>query len=191
MVFQLFSTSLFDVLTGRNRRARKEIAFRLYTQISEKSRQPVFYTDMGVPDTIDGRFDMLLIELFLLIHRFKKEFRGAHEKEAIKINQAVFDLTFIDMDQNLRQIGIGDSGVPRHIKNMAKAFYGRATVYQNGIEQKDNKQILIDALTRNLYAHNKDKDKIALYADKMADYMIEQDKVLEKIPFETLINIKA
>lgn len=187
MVFQLFSTSLFDALTGRKRRARKEIAFRLYTQISEKSRQPIFYTQMGVPDTIDGRFDMLLIELFLLIYRFKKEFKTVHEKEAIKINQAVFDLTFIDMDQNLRQIGIGDSGVPRHIKNMAKAFYGRATVYQDGIERQDDKKILINALMRNLYAHNKDKDKIALYADKMANYMIEQDMMLAGIPFDDMI----
>ncbi len=129
-----------------------DLAHKLYVEIVNQARQPAFYTDLGVPDTPDGRFDMVLLHAYLLFRRMKDDHGQTGE-----LAQAVFDLMFADMDQNLREMGLGDIGVSHRIKGMIKAFYGRVSVYDGGVASVDN-NLLKEALGRNLYRKCKPTD---------------------------------
>ncbi len=122
----------------------EEAAHRIYFSLVEQARQPGFYLSCGVPDTADGRFDMIILHAFLLLRRLKKD----HEQTA-ELAQELFDLMFADMDQNLREMGVGDLAVGKRIKGMAAAFYGRAAAYEAGLGANDS--ALEEALRRNLY----------------------------------------
>lgn len=130
-------------------------ADKLYATILTHVRNPVFYKEYGVPDSFDGRFDLLLVHVFIALHVVME-----HE-DYEEISQSLFDTIFQDMDQTLREMGIGDMGVPKHMKRMMKAFNGRMHVYQMAINPDSLKDIEIDdlekislqeALKRNLYA---------------------------------------
>ncbi len=122
----------------------KKTARTLYITVVEQARRPGFYRHCGVPDTVDGRFDMIAMHAFLLLRRLKRDHR-----QTADLAQALFDLMFADMDQNLRQMGVGDLGVSKRIKFMAKAFYGRLAAYEAGLAADD--AALADALRRNLF----------------------------------------
>lgn len=119
---------------------------RLYGAIVAQSRDPAFYTDFAVPDTIAGRFEMILVHAFALFHRLKGE-----PDERRVLGQRVFDAFCRDMDSNLREMGVGDLTVPKKMKRVAEAFYGRAGVYDAALASADN-AALEDALLRNVYA---------------------------------------
>lgn len=121
-------------------------AVALYRNIVAQARQPDFYARHGVPDSLDGRFDMIVLHAFLVMRRL----RAMNSKPADDLSQELFDLLFADMDSNLREIGVGDLGVGKRVKKMAQAFYGRAEAYETGLTATDD-TILTDALTRNLY----------------------------------------
>lgn len=118
----------------------------LYGIVVARARRPEFYTTLGVPDTVDGRFDMIAIHAFLLLRRLKREGSDA----ASALAQSVFDLMFADMDRNLREMGVSDLAVGRKVKQMAKALYGRIAVYEDGLADRTG-TTLEDALRRNLY----------------------------------------
>ena len=121
------------------------IAHRLYATAVEQARHPAFYLGSGVPDTPDGRFDMIAVHVALLLRRLRKDHAVAAE-----VAQALFDLMFADMDQNLREMGIGDIGVGKRVKAMAQAFYGRLSAYDSGLDSAEDGK-LTAALKRNLY----------------------------------------
>ena len=120
-------------------------ANKLYVRAIEQARQPAFYLNCGVPDTPDGRFDMIALHVGLLLRRLRQN----HQLTA-DFAQALFDLMFSDMDQNLREMGIGDIGVGKRIKSMAQAFYGRLAVYEASLKNPDDGE-LVAGLKRNLY----------------------------------------
>ena len=120
-------------------------ALDLYEAIVAQARRPEFYTDLDVPDTIDGRFEMIAMHAFLVMHRLKT--RGS---EAEAVSQQLFDTLIADMDRSLREIGIGDLSVPKHIKKMAKGLYGRIVSYEKGLKDP-NDAVMHAALDRNLY----------------------------------------
>ena len=126
----------------------QESANRLYAALVAQAREPFFYTECGVPDSIDGRYDMIVIHAFLAMRRLGAE-TGADSKEAARLSQALFDFFMADMDQNLREMGVGDLGVGRRVKVMAKGFYGRVAAYEQGFAGTDAE--LAGALRRNLY----------------------------------------
>jgi cytochrome b pre-mRNA-processing protein 3 len=99
-----------------------------------------------VPDTLDGRFDMVCLYAFLLIERLQEE-PGA---EPAQLAQAVFDAMFADMDQNLREMGVADLGVGKRVKRMWEAFHGRATAYTAALAAAAEAP-LIAALSRNVW----------------------------------------
>ena len=119
-------------------------AGKLYAKAVEQARQPEFYASHGVPDTVDGRFELIALHVFLLLHRLKQDHPASAD-----LAQAVFDLMFLDMDQNLRELGVGDLGVPRRIKDMVQGFYGRIAAYEAGLPEGGGD--LEAALRRNLY----------------------------------------
>lgn len=117
----------------------------LYGMIVAQARSPVFYREYGVPDTIGGRFDLLLLHLALVVERLMRE------EGAKAFGQGLFDRFCADMDDNLREMGIGDLAVPKHMKRVGEAFYGRSQAYQEALLAADD-ATLIEALGRNVYA---------------------------------------
>ena len=93
------------------------VARRLYEAVVAQARQPVFFAEWGVPDTIDGRFEMVTLHAHLLLRRLKDG--GA---ETAPLAQALFDVMFADMDASLREMGAGDLGVGRRVKQLATGF---------------------------------------------------------------------
>jgi cytochrome b pre-mRNA-processing protein 3 len=127
---------------GRNRQ-REEMVDALYAKAVAQARQPVFYAEREVPDTVDGRFDLLVLHVFLLLHRL-----GAEGKATKKLAQGLFDLMFADMDRSLREMGVSDMRVGKKVKEMARAFYGRVDAYEPVLGDLAK---LEEALARNLY----------------------------------------
>jgi cytochrome b pre-mRNA-processing protein 3 len=117
----------------------KQQAYDAYLSIVTAARNPVFYTDWQVPDTLDGRFDIIVLHLFLVLQPCEKD-----EKFCL----ALSELFFADMDRSLREMGVGDTGVGKRIKNMAQAFYGRMKAYASAI---GDDAALRDALRRNVW----------------------------------------
>jgi cytochrome b pre-mRNA-processing protein 3 len=115
-----------------------------YRRVVDQARQPGFFTDIGVPDTIDGRFELICLHAFLFLHRLKAE-----KPPALQLGQRFFDAMFADFDRSLREMGTGDLSVGRHVKRMAQAFYGRIDAYERGLSEGDG--VLKPALARNLF----------------------------------------
>lgn len=115
-----------------------------YAVIVAQARQAAFYDGCAVPDSVDGRFDLIALHAFLVLRRLKAE-----GEATAPFRQALFDTMFTDMDRNLREMGAGDLGVGRRVKAMAKAFYGRIAAYEEGL--RDGPAALAAALRRNVY----------------------------------------
>ncbi len=128
-----------------------EIAALIYRRLVAQARQPVFYSAYGVPDTVDGRFEMIALHVFLLLHRLKSQEGGAAD-----LSQALFDTMFADMDRSLREMGAGDLGVGRRVKAMAEGLYGRIAAYEAGLAADD--AALSAALRRNLFGTLRDAE---------------------------------
>ncbi len=126
-------------------------AERAYASLLLRVRAPGFYKIFGVPDTFDGRFELLLFHIFIVVNRLANEGQAGMD-----FNQALFDRTFADMDQTLREMGIGDMGIPKHMRRMMKAFNGRMHAYDEALKQGDG--ALAIALRRNLYGTLEDSD---------------------------------
>ena len=124
--------------------ARERAVDALYAAVVGQARQPRFYADWGVPDTADGRFEMISLHAFLLLRRLKAE-----RPRTAKLAQAFFDLMFADVDRNLREMGVGDMRVGKRVKAMAQSFYGRIAAYDAGLAGSDTE--LGEALLRNAY----------------------------------------
>lgn len=130
---------------------------RLYGAIVAQARRPAFYTDFAVPDTIEGRFELLLLHTFLVCHRLKGE-----GEEGRDVSQAVFDAFLDDMDRTLREMGVGDLSVPKRMKKIGQAFYGRTAVYDAALaEGGDSLEV---ALARNVLECEPGKNGSARFA---------------------------
>lgn len=142
-----------------SRKVQKQ-AESLYKDIVLKSRHRAFYADYGVPDTLDGRFEMIAMNVFL-------EMSGLN-KSSPKMAQALFDAMFIDMDRSARERGVGDLSVPKHMKRMMKALHGRAKMYQDALSQQ-NDVMLHDAIKRNIFGtvENPDPRHISYFVSYM------------------------
>lgn len=128
-------------------RRRDAAAHPLYGQIVAQARKPDFYRTAGVPDTVQGRFEMIALHMFLVLHRLKQE--GGTGTD---LAQNLFDLMFQDMDRNLRELGTGDLAVGKRIKTLAKELYGRIAAYEKGLNADTAPAELEQALARNVFA---------------------------------------
>lgn len=114
----------------------------IYGMIVAQAREPLFYREFGVPDTVDGRFDMVLLHLWLVLRRLRAVEGGAG------LSQALFDHFCGDMDANLREMGVGDLTVPKRMQKFGEAFYGRAAAYDAALEA--GAEPLAQALCKNV-----------------------------------------
>ncbi|MCA1297211.1 ubiquinol-cytochrome C chaperone family protein [Stappia indica] len=144
---------------GLFRRRKRPEVFTTYSAIVAQARQAHFYSDLRVPDTLDGRFELIMLHAILLFDRLRGEGDAASA-----FGQEVFDLFFQDMDHSLREMGVGDLTVPKKIKKMAEAFYGRAGVYSEALAS-ESRHMLVEALDRNIFAEASDLPAAAALAD--------------------------
>ncbi|UWU80702.1 ubiquinol-cytochrome C chaperone [Bradyrhizobium huanghuaihaiense] len=114
----------------------------IYGMIVTQAREPMFYRDLGVPDTVNGRFDLLLLHLWLLLRRLRTVQR------ATELSQALFDRFCEDMDDNLREMGVGDQIVPKRMRAFGEAFYGRVQAYDQAME--GDGEALAAAICKNI-----------------------------------------
>jgi cytochrome b pre-mRNA-processing protein 3 len=133
------------VLGFRRRSDDRQAGGALYAAAVAAARDPVFYTAIGVPDTLDGRFDLIGVHAWLLIRRL-----SCDTPPGPALAQAVFDAMFRDMDDNLREMGVGDLSVARKMKQMWEAFHGRAAAYDAAFDSADA-SALTAALARNVW----------------------------------------
>ena len=145
------------------------VAEGLYQAIVEQARRPAFYRDLNVPDSLDGRFELLALHAFLVLRRLK-----AAGPEAAGLARLLSEAFFADMDRSLREMGAGDLGVGRRVRTMAEAFYGRLGAYDAALEA--GAAALAEALERNLYGtveQPREADCLAMGA-----YVVEQARTL-------------
>ena len=114
----------------------------IYGMIVTQAREPLFYRDLAVPDTVNGRFDMLVLHLWMVLRRLKPLEGGAG------LSQALFDRFCDDMDGNLREMGVGDLTVPKRMQAFGEAFYGRAAAYDLALAAGE--EPLAQALCKNI-----------------------------------------
>ncbi len=148
----------------------------LYGAIVAQARLPAFYRDYGVPDTVEGRFELIVLHLALVLDRL------AAQPQLRGLGQGVFDQFCQDMDNNLREMGVGDFAVPKHMRRVGEAFYGRAQVYRAASGSADV-QALAHALARNIYGGTETKRayRLAAYTREAAQRL----KALDEAGFVT------
>ena len=158
------------------KRSREESAksANLYAEIVAAARQPVLYERMGVPDTVDGRFEMILLHVVLLFHRL-----GPEGEAGKTIGQGAFDTFIPEMDRGIREMGVGDLGVPRRMKAIGKSFYGRLESYGRALTEGDRPG-LANALSRNLFPTGTEGSTAAL-----ANYAFDTVRRLSEVPLAT------
>jgi cytochrome b pre-mRNA-processing protein 3 len=150
----------------------------LYGAIVAQARNPAFYRDHGVPDTANGRLEMIVLHTVLVLSRLETE--GSPVRP---VGQALFDHFCSDMDANLREMGVGDMAVPRKMKVIAEAFYGRKRAYEGALAASE-REPLAAALTRNIHAGTgADTAGVEL----LADYVREAARSLAAIDGAVLL----
>lgn len=127
----------------------------LYGMIVTQARSPVFYTGYRVPDTVQGRFELLVLHLVLLLRRLGREEEpgpGGRRSGSVARTrgQGLFDRFCRDLDDNLREMGVGDMAVPRQMRRFGEAFYGRQAAYCAALGSADPRE-LEKALSRNIF----------------------------------------
>lgn len=145
----------------------------LYAAIVAEARQPHFYTALGVADTMDGRFDMILLHLVLVVRRLLAE-TGVEAGEARALAQALADRLGADIDGVLRELGTGDTKVPKLAKKMASAYRGRFEAYDDALTARDRVS-LAEAIARNVMrAERPDAaaEALAAHAEAAADRLL-------------------
>lgn len=131
----------------------------IYGMIVTQAREPLFYRELGVPDTVNGRFDLLVLHLWMVLRRMRPLAGGTD------LSQALFDRFCDDMDANLREMGVGDLTVPKRMQAFGEAFYGRAAAYDPALSA--GREPLAQALCKNIL-NGEDIEKarrLAIYAE--------------------------
>jgi cytochrome b pre-mRNA-processing protein 3 len=152
----------------------------LYGVIVAQARHPAFYREFGVPDTPEGRFELIVLHLALVCRRLGRA-DGPDRAVARALSQGVFDMFCRDMDHNLREMGVTDLGVPKKMRKLGEAFYGRLDVYDRALAAT-GEEALAAALGRNVLgdaAPATAAHRLAVYARAAADR-------LEAAPTEVL-----
>lgn len=161
------------------RSANRALIDRLSGEIVAAARHPVLYTEYGIEDSVDGRFEALTLHAAVVLRRLK-----CVPPPGPQMAQDLTDAIFSSFDTALRERGVGDLSVPRHMKTFAAAFLGRATAYDQALN--GTAQGLTAALLRNVYAGQGNPDRLARYvkaAVEALDKTALEDFLAAKITF--------
>ena len=129
----------------KEKRRQRDLADRTYVALVTQARTPAFYADLLVPDSLDGRFELMVLHVYALTRAL-----DGRSEAAATLARQVLEAMIDDMDRTLREIGVGDMSVGRKVKQMAAAFYGRSAAYDAA--RDDEGRALEDAIVRNVYA---------------------------------------
>jgi cytochrome b pre-mRNA-processing protein 3 len=163
------------------RKPHERSGFALYTEAVAAARNPALFAEIGVPDTLDGRFDLINLHVALLVRRL----RADPDPRGAALAQAVFDAMFADMDLNLREMGVSDMVVGKRVKRMWEAFHGRAVAYEAPLDAGDG-AALAEALARNVWRGGE-----APGAGRLADRVLAEDRALAGQPFAAFLAGRA
>ena len=150
----------------------------IYQKIVNFSRNKIFYTKYGVPDTIDGRFDLLVLITIIVVHRLSKI-----KNEGSELSQMIFDIVFKDLDYSLRELGAGDVSVANNMKKLISSYMGRQKIYVKAFKSEDEK-FLASAFKNNIFRNTDQKKNLILLLSKnilrinKKLYLIEDTKLL-------------
>ncbi len=158
---------MFGLTKLFRRKPHLKEALALYGATVRAARRPAFYGHWGVPDTPEGRFEMLALHAFLILKRLKAA------PGAGALAQTFFDEMFRDMDENLRELGVSDVTIGKKVKALVTSFYGRIAVYESALAEQG--PALAETLARFPYAGNA-PDAAAL--DALAAHVRAQDRHL-------------
>jgi len=125
----------------------------LYGAIVAQARAPIFYFHLGVPDSVEGRFELIVLHLVLVLRRLDRQETDASARPVSgpgsAVGQRLFDIFCRDLDDNLREMGVGDLAVPRRMRQFGEAIYGRQAAYGAALGAADLQE-LEKALARNI-----------------------------------------
>lgn len=164
---------MFKSILSFGRRPNTVVTDALYNQIVASARQPEFYSQWEVPDTPLGRFEMLSVHMFLFMERTRSGSAALSD-----VAQDLTDEFFKDVEHSLRELGIGDLGVPKRMKKLARMFYGRAEAYREALQAGDH-AALSAALARNVRPQETEwpqATSLAAYVERAADFLTGQDE---------------
>ncbi len=157
--------------------AALEAGEALYAAAVEQARSAPLYADFGAPDTVEGRFEMIVIHVYLILRRLRED-----TPKAKKTRQKLFDVMFQNMDDSLRELGVGDLSVGRKIRTMAENFYGRIKAYEETLTSKAAEHDMAKSLGRNVYG-----DEDAKGARDLAKYVIKAAEFIETQPAARIV----
>jgi cytochrome b pre-mRNA-processing protein 3 len=164
------SLMIFGLFGKKN--SNRQIVERQYAALTSAARLPFFYTDLGVPDTVMGRFEMLSVVMILFFRRTRASATSGQE-----LSQEIVDAFFEDIDHSIRELGVGDQSVPKRMKKLAGMFYGRVEAYGQAMESGDPAALAV-ALRRNIHP----EDANAPSMQGLADWMLDVDAALQQVP---------
>lgn len=148
----------------------------LYGTIVAQARAPAFYQNYGVPDTVAGRLEMIMLHAVLLLGRLEGEAAPIRE-----LGQGLFDHFCRDMDESLREMGVGDLAIPRKMRRIGEAFYGRQSAYRAALSTP-GEQSLAAVLSRNVFAGTAERERVG----RLATYVREAERRLAEQGVESL-----
>jgi cytochrome b pre-mRNA-processing protein 3 len=125
---------------------RKQAA-AVYVELVKQARHPWFYERAGVPDTLDGRFEMVVLHLYVYLRRFSEDTSNINFGAFLR---ALQEYMVDDMDRSFREMGVSDPKVPRRIKEVGEALFGRLKAYDDAL--LTGKEAMSDAILRNVFA---------------------------------------
>lgn len=146
------------VLFSARRRSEREAAEKIYAACRDAARRPALYLDGGVPDTLQGRFEMLALALFPVLNRLMHE-PGDDPKLARLVSESLVD----DMDAVFREMGVSDPAVPKRMKTLYRSFAGRITAYRNALGK--TRAALVEAIARNVFPDAPADERAVVLAD--------------------------
>jgi len=158
-------------------RPTKAVGEVLYRRVVDQSRKPAFYADLGVPDTVEGRFELYTLHLVLMIERLR-----GHGEQAAETSQALFDTYVKSLDHTLREMGVGDLAVGKKMRKLGEALFGRARSYEAAFHALPATELLEALLIRTIYAETDAAD-----AARMTAYVLDQRAALAAQPLDRLL----
>lgn len=149
----------------------------LYARAVEQSRNPALYSDLGAPDTVEGRFEIYSLHVVLLLERLRGQGGPAAE-----VSQGLFDAYVKDLDHALRELGVGDLSVGRKMRKLGEAFYGRGKSYETAFSALPDEAPLEALIVRTVYA-----GADAAPARRLLAYVLGQREALAGQSLEPLL----
>ncbi len=170
-------TTMFRWFAERS--ARREAAEKIYDAIVAQSRAPVFYVRCGVPDTLFGRFDMLVIHMFIVLQNLRK--LGGKEGELL--GRDVIEAFIREMDSMVRDLGVSDLQVPKEVSKIANVFFAQLTVYIDAMEKRDTR-FLAEAIRKSFQSAD---PQVHIAESEITNYVLESIKQIGVMPLNLLL----